>query len=100
VFDVLLSRLAHSIDARFRLVVVAVFGLGTLVSLVSAWYDAGSAADESYDRLLQSAAVQFLDSAVVLDDEPQLVPPSAPSTRWASRRMTGSITRCARAMAR
>lgn len=55
--------------------VVAVFALGTLVSLASAWYDAGSAADESYDRLLQSAAVQFLDSAVVLDDEPQLVPP-------------------------
>ena len=74
-FDAVLSRLGHSIDARFRLVVVAVFALGTLVSLASAWYDAGAAADESYDRLLQSAAVQFLDSAVVVEDAPQLVPP-------------------------
>jgi two-component system sensor histidine kinase TctE len=54
-----------------------IFGAGGLVALVAAWLFAQSAADETYDGLLQSAAVQMADTVAQVDGRYRVVPPDS-----------------------
>lgn len=72
-----LSRRAPSLLGRFRTVLNLLFGLGALVALMAAWYFAGTAADEAYDRLLVSAAVQIADTIDISQGELEVLPPDS-----------------------
>ncbi|MEO6248720.1 MAG: sensor histidine kinase [Sphingomicrobium sp.] len=67
----------RSVTVRVRLVLVAVFGIGALLALLAGWSFARSAADEAYDRLLQSAAVQFFDGASAANGRVTILPPES-----------------------
>lgn len=67
----------RSVTVRFRLVLVAVFGVGALFALLAGWSFARSASDEAYDRLLQSAAVQFFDGASTVGGHVTVLPPES-----------------------
>jgi two-component system sensor histidine kinase TctE len=54
-----------------------IFGAGGFVALVAAWLFAQSAADETYDGLLQSAAVQMADTVAQVDGRYRVVPPDS-----------------------
>lgn len=54
-----------------------IFGAGGLVALVAAWLFAQSAANETYDGLLQSAAVQMADTVALVDGRYRVVPPDS-----------------------
>lgn len=53
------------------------FGIGTCLALILGWRFAGSAADQAYDRLLESAAVQLMDGVVVGGDRVEATPPDS-----------------------
>ncbi|MEO6041533.1 MAG: sensor histidine kinase [Croceibacterium sp.] len=67
----------RSVTVRVRLVLFAVFGVGALLALLAGWSFARSASDEAYDRLLQSAAVQFFDGTSAADGRVTILPPES-----------------------
>ncbi len=69
--------LPNSLTVRFRIVLIAVFALGTVLALIAGWGFAGSAADEAFDRLLQSAAVQLFDGASASGGRIAVLPPES-----------------------
>lgn len=54
-----------SVFARLRLLLAVVFAAGTTLALLAAWAFANAAANEAYDRLLVSAAVQMAEAVAV-----------------------------------
>lgn len=67
----------RSVAERFRIAIVITFGVGSLVALLAAWLFAQSAADEAYDGLLQSAAVQMADTVEQVDGRYRVLPPDS-----------------------
>ena len=67
----------RSVGVRFRILLFAVFGVGALLALLAGWGFARSASDEAYDRLLESAAVQFFDGASAADGRVSILPPES-----------------------
>lgn len=67
----------NSVTVRFRVVLIAVFTLGLIMALFAGWSFAGSAADEAFDRLLQSAAVQLFDGASTAGGHVEVLPPES-----------------------
>lgn len=72
-----LLRLPASIFGRMRLLLVAVFTVGTLAAMAAAWAFASAAATEAYDRLLVSAAAQISEAIQI--DQGRIVAPSPDS---------------------
>jgi len=71
-------RTRRSLFARLVIRVAVVLTGGAAILMTAAWFYARAAADEAYDRLLQGAAIQILDSLVV--EEGRIagdLPPSA-----------------------
>jgi two-component system sensor histidine kinase TctE len=68
------SRLPGSIFGRLRLLLAAVFAVGSIVALGAAWLFSTAAATEAYDRLLVSAAAQIGD-AIQVDRGRIIAPP-------------------------
>lgn len=71
------QRHAQSVTGRFRSLLIVVFTAGAMVALVAAWLFAGAAADEAYDRLLVSAAVQIADSVELRQGAIDVYPPDS-----------------------
>jgi two-component system sensor histidine kinase TctE len=67
----------RSVAARFRIAIFVIFGAGSFAALLAAWLFAQSAADETYDGLLQSAAVQMADTVTQADGHYHVVPPDS-----------------------
>ncbi|KQW29532.1 histidine kinase [Rhizobium sp. Root274] len=73
-----MQRTKPSLFSRLVLRVALVLAGGAAVLMTAAWLYARAAADEAYDRLLQGAAIQILDSLVVEDGKIAVnLPPSA-----------------------
>ncbi len=73
-----MQRTKPSLFSRLVLRVALVLAGGAAVLMTAAWFYARAAADEAYDRLLQGAAIQILDSLVVEDGKIAVnLPPSA-----------------------
>ncbi|MFN3509043.1 MAG: sensor histidine kinase [Allorhizobium sp.] len=73
-----MQRTRRSLFARLVIRVAVVLAGGAAILMTAAWLYARAAADEAYDRLLQGAAIQILDSLMV--DEGRIavdLPPSA-----------------------
>jgi two-component system sensor histidine kinase TctE len=66
-----------SVRVRLRILLFAVFGLGAMFALLAGWSFARSAADQAYDRLLESAAVQFLDGTLTASGRVSVLPPES-----------------------
>lgn len=71
------GRPNRSVAARFRIAIFVIFGAGSIVALLAAWLFARSAADEAYDGLLQSAAVQMADTVAQVDGRYRVLPPDS-----------------------
>jgi two-component system, OmpR family, sensor histidine kinase TctE len=74
---VISRRPNRSVAARFRLAIFIIFGAGSIAALLAAWLFARSAADETYDGLLQSAAVQMADTVEQVGGRYRVVPPDS-----------------------
>jgi two-component system sensor histidine kinase TctE len=73
-----MQRTKPSLFSRLVIRVALVLTGGAAVLMTAAWFYARAAADEAYDRLLQGAAIQILDSLVVEDGKIAVnLPPSA-----------------------
>jgi two-component system, OmpR family, sensor histidine kinase TctE len=73
-----MQRTKPSLFSRLVIRVALVLAGGAAVLMTAAWFYARAAADEAYDRLMQGAAIQILDSLVVEDGEIAVnLPPSA-----------------------
>lgn len=73
-----MQRTKPSLFSRLVIRVALVLAGGAAVLMTAAWFYARAAADEAYDRLLQGAAIQILDSLVVEDGKIAVnLPPSA-----------------------
>jgi two-component system sensor histidine kinase TctE len=59
------SVMPRSIFGRLRLLLIAVFAVGSVIAILAAWAFSTTAATEAYDRLLLSAAAQISDSIQV-----------------------------------
>lgn len=70
-------QVPRSVKVRFRILLIAVFGVGALLALLAGWSFARSASDEAYDRLLESAAVQFFDGASAANGQVSILPPES-----------------------
>ncbi len=71
-------RTRRSLFARLVIRVAVVLTGGAAILMTAAWFYARAAADEAYDRLLQGAAIQILDSLVVEEGRIAVdLPPSA-----------------------
>jgi two-component system sensor histidine kinase TctE len=70
-------QVPRSVKVRFRILLFTVFGVGALFALLAGWGFARSASDEAYDRLLESAAVQFFDGASASDGQVTILPPES-----------------------
>ena len=70
-------RAPASIFGRLRLLLATLFATGVLVSLGAAWVFAASAATESYDRLLFSAAAQIAGTIDVEAGALAVLPPDS-----------------------
>lgn len=70
-------QVPRSVKVRFRILLFTVFGVGALLALLAGWGFARSASDEAYDRLLQSAAVQFFDGASSANGQVTILPPES-----------------------
>lgn len=67
-----------SLFSRLVIRVTMVLAAGAAILVTAAWIYAKAAADEAYDRLLQGAATQILESLAVVDGEIEVnLPPSA-----------------------
>lgn len=60
-----MQRTRRSLFARLVIRVAMVLAAGAAILMTAAWLYARAAADEAYDRLLQGAAIQILDSLLV-----------------------------------
>lgn len=67
----------RSVFDRFRLVLAGVFLVGAALALAVAWYFSNAAANETYDRLLISAAVQMAETVGVEQTHVLAMPPDA-----------------------
>lgn len=73
-----MQRTRRSLFARLVIRVAVVLAGGAAILMTAAWLYARAAADEAYDRLLQGAAIQILDSLVVEEGRIAVdLPPSA-----------------------
>lgn len=73
-----MRRTRRSLFARLVIRVAVVLAGGAAILMTAAWLYARAAADEAYDRLLQGAAIQILDSLVVEEGRITVdLPPSA-----------------------
>ena len=66
-----------SVFDRLRLLLAAVFTVGSAVALAAAWFFSNTAANETYDRLLISAAVQIAERVGVEQTQVSAAPPDA-----------------------
>src|SRR5947209_18178591 len=71
------GRTNRSVAARSRIAIFVIFGAGSIRALLAAWLFARSAADEAYDGLLQSAAVQMADTVAQVDGRYRVLPPDS-----------------------
>lgn len=62
---------------RLRFLLATVFGIGTAGALLAAWLFANAGADQGYDRLLASAAVQIAESITIENGVVDVMPPEA-----------------------
>ncbi|MFN3717798.1 MAG: sensor histidine kinase [Rhizobium rhizophilum] len=60
-----MQRTRRSLFARLVIRVAMVLAAGAAILMTAAWLYARAAADEAFDRLLQGAAIQILDSLLV-----------------------------------
>ncbi|MBC2772041.1 sensor histidine kinase [Rhizobium sp. AQ_MP] len=73
-----MQRTRRSLFARLVIRVAVVLAGGAAILMTAAWLYARAAADEAYDRLLQGAAIQILNSLVVEEGRIKVnLPPSA-----------------------
>ncbi|MGL3606863.1 sensor histidine kinase [Rhizobium sp. G187] len=73
-----MQRTEPSLFSRLVIRVTMVLAGGAAILMTAAWIYAKAAADEAYDRLLQGAAIQILDSLSVVDGKIEVnLPPSA-----------------------
>lgn len=75
--DRMSAWLPNSIFDRLRLLLAAVFAVGAAAALVAAWLFSTSAATESYDRLLISAAAQISEAITVEQGRFTVLPPDS-----------------------
>lgn len=66
-----------SIFGRLRMLLIAVFAVGTVIAMAGAWLFSTTAATEAYDRLLLSAAAQISDAIQVDHGRITALPPDA-----------------------
>jgi len=71
------GRRGRSVFDRLRLVLAGVFVGGSAAALAAAWFFSTTAANEAYDRLLISAAVQIAETLNVEDGRLSVTPPDA-----------------------
>lgn len=71
------DRTQRSVFDRLRLLLAGVFLLGGALALLAAWIFSNTAANETYDRLLISAAVQMAESVSVKGAAVSATPPDA-----------------------
>lgn len=71
------SSQAPSMFARLRMLLAAVFGVGAAIALVASWLLANAAADDAFDRLLASAAVQMAENITVENNRADVEVPDA-----------------------
>lgn len=67
----------QSVFDRLRLVLAGVFVTGAALALVAAWFFSNTAANETYDRLLISAAVQMAETVGIEQTKVSATPPDA-----------------------
>lgn len=70
-------RTRGSVFGRLRLVLAGVFLFGAALALGAAWLFSNTAANETYDRLLISAAVQMAETVGVEQNQVMATPPDA-----------------------
>lgn len=70
-------RTRRSVFDRLRLVLAGVFLVGAALALGAAWFFSNTAANETYDRLLISAAVQMAETVGVEQNQVLATPPDA-----------------------
>lgn len=75
--SIVASKMPESIFERLRLLLIAVFAVGTLVAMGAAWLFSTTAATEAYDRLLLSAAAQISDAVQVDHGQITALPPDS-----------------------
>jgi two-component system sensor histidine kinase TctE len=72
-----MPRAGGSVFDRLRLLMIAVFVGGSAFALAAAWYFSNTAADEAFDQLLISAAVQIAETVNVDQGRVVVAPPDA-----------------------
>lgn len=67
----------RSVFDRLRLLLASVFVVGGALALGAAWFFSNTAANETYDRLLISAAVQMAETVAADQTQVSVTPPDA-----------------------